>query len=306
MFAKLPLTALRAFESAARLGGFKAAADELAVTPAAVSHQIKALEQSLGALLFERTGQGVRLTPTGERLASQVHESLSTLAVSLRRFNDDCDDQRLTLSTTPAFASLWLIPRLGDFHRQYPHIHVRVETSNALVDLARDASIDLALRAQFKPDPALFALPLLAEHFAVYAPPGWAPPAAPAPLELITVPWHGDTQHAVDWPAWCALSGHDDWLQRARLRQYDDEHYALQAAAAGHGLVLASDVLAANSIATGLLTAYRPDISIAVATYTAVCVPGQERRTPVREFLRWLQGALCADQSVAEEQRNLL
>ena len=83
MFTKLPLTALRTFESAARLGGFKAASDELAVTPAAVSHQIKRLESHLGLLLFERSAQEVRLSEAGERLYLQVHQGLANLQRSL-------------------------------------------------------------------------------------------------------------------------------------------------------------------------------------------------------------------------------
>ncbi|MCY1404679.1 Glycine cleavage system transcriptional activator [compost metagenome] len=288
MFAKLPLTALRAFESAARLGGFKAAADELAVTPAAVSHQIKTLEGWLGVLLFERTGQGVLLSPSGERLYHQVHDSLRELHRSLEAFKPDCDQRSLTLTTTPAFASLWLIPRLSGFYRRYPNLHVRVETSNSLIDLLRDNSVDLALRAQYKPDPALYNRELLPEHFAAFAPPGWLPPQDGAGLELINVPWHSTSADAIDWPNWCALAGVEDWLDRARLREYDDEHYALQAAIAGHGLVLASDVLVADSVARGLLQPYRPDIRMPAAHYQAVCVPGRERLSPIREFLAWL------------------
>ncbi|UVJ46088.1 LysR substrate-binding domain-containing protein [Pseudomonas sp. LS1212] len=290
MFAKLPLTALRAFESAARLGGFKTAADELAVTPAAVSHQIKTLEGWLGVLLFERTGQGVLLSESGERLYHQVHASLRELHRSLEAFKPDCDPRSLTLTTTPAFASLWLIPRLGGFYRHHPQFHVRVETSNSLIDLGRDSSVDLALRVQFKPDPALYHRDLFTEHFAAFAPPGWSPPADDAGLELINVPWHSTTTTAIDWPRWCALAGHEDWLDRARLREYDDEHYALQAAIAGHGLVLASDVLVADSVARGLLRPYRPDIRLPAAHYQAVCTPGRERASPVREFLDWLDG----------------
>jgi DNA-binding transcriptional LysR family regulator len=288
VFAKLPLTALRAFESAARLGGFKAAADELAVTPAAVSHQIKTLEEWLGVLLFERTGQGVLLSQSGERLYHQVHASLREIHRSLEAFKPDCDERSLTLTTTPAFASLWLIPRLRGFYHRYPQFHVRVETSNGLIDLLRDSSVDLALRAQFKPDPSLYQRELLPEHFAAFAPPGWRPPADDARLELINVPWHSTTAPVIDWPGWCALSGHEDWLDRVRLREYDDEHYALQAAIAGHGLVLASNVLVADSVARGLLCPYRADIQMPAAHYRAVCVPGRERLSPIREFLAWL------------------
>ena len=113
MFARLPLTALRTFEAAARLGSFKTAADELSVTPAAVAHQVKTLEQTYGVLLFERTGQGVRLTDAGEQLQHQVHGALRELLASVQALAPAPDAQALTLTTTAAFASLWLIPRLG-------------------------------------------------------------------------------------------------------------------------------------------------------------------------------------------------
>ncbi|MNP23113.1 Glycine cleavage system transcriptional activator [compost metagenome] len=245
-------------------------------------------------LLFERTGQGVLLSPNGERLYHQVHASLREMHRSLDAFKPDCDPRSLTLTTTPAFASLWLIPRLSGFYRRYPHLHVRVETSNSLIDLMRDNTVDLALRAQFKADPALYQHELLPEHFAAFAPPDWHPPQDGEGLELINLPWHSPSSAAIDWPSWCALAGVEDWLDRARLREFDDEHYALQAAIAGHGLVLASDVLVADSVARGLLQAYRPDIRIPAAHYQAVCVPGRERMSPIREFLAWLDEQIQA------------
>lgn len=295
MFARLPLTALRTFESAARLGGFKAAADELAVTPAAVSHQVKSLEQHVGVLLFERTGQGVRLTADGERLRLQVHDALRDLLDSLSALVPDRDTHSLTLTTTAAFASLWLIPRLGDFYRRYPDVQVRVQTDNQLVDLHRDAAVDLALRAVIQPDPTLFAQPLLEEFMAVYLQPGLVVPDQ-GPLDLISVPWQSLAPLVLDWPTWCERAGQSDWPARARLRQYDDEHYALQAAVAGHGLVLASSVLVADSVACGLLAPYRAQVRLPAATYCAVCLPGQERRAPVREFIAWLRSQVegCA------------
>lgn len=288
VFAKLPLTALRAFESAARLGAFKAAADELAVTPAAVSHQIKSLEESLGTLLFNRSRQGVQLSDEGRELFEQVHSAFAGLAGGMARWQPGGDSRSLTLTTTPAFASHWLIPRLGDFHRRYRHIHVRLETANEVLDLARDSRVDLALRVHSQPQPGLYSLPLLDEHFAVYAPPGWHPPGLEQSLELIQVPWYSPTATPIDWPVWCAHAGHADWLQRAHFREYSDEDYALQAAIAGHGLVLASDVLVADSVARGLLVPYRSDIRLPAGRYSALCVPGRERQPPVREFLDWL------------------
>ncbi|WP_433887116.1 LysR substrate-binding domain-containing protein [Pseudomonas vranovensis] len=288
MFGKLPLTALRTFESAARLGGFKAASDELAVTPAAVSHQIKRLESQLGLLLFERSRQGVRLSDAGERLYLQVHQGLANLQQSLDDLQPPCDRQQLTLTTTAAFASAWLIPRLGDFHRRHADIQVRVLTGNEVVDLQREHRFDLALRAEFNPDPGLQRLPLLAEHFSVYTPPGWQPPPANLPLSMLEVPWTSVSGVVIDWARWCALAGCEDWLQRARFHHYDDEHHALQAAAAGYGLVLASNVLVADSVRQGLLQPWRAEVRLPAAQYSAVWLPGREREPALRAFLDWL------------------
>lgn len=287
MFAKLPLTALRAFESAARLGGFKAAAAELAVTPAAISHQVKSLETWLALQLFARSTQGVRLSEDGARLYRQVHAALQDIQQGLAEFRCEADPAQLNLTTTAAFASLWLIPRLGTFHRRYPHIQVRVQTANQVLDLHRDGALHLALRASFADDPTLYTVPLFDEHFSVYAPPGWRLPAQ-GPVELIDAPWVAATQRPIDWEHWCHEAGHESWLTRAVRRVYDDEQYALQAAVAGHGLVLASNVLAADSLDRGLLQALRPEVRLAAARYVAVCVPGREREPAVRAFLDWL------------------
>ncbi|ROM94903.1 LysR substrate-binding domain-containing protein [Pseudomonas brassicacearum] len=290
MFAKLPLTALRGFESAARLGSFKAATQELNVSPAAISHQVKSLEAFLGVRLFERSSQSVRLSADGERLQPFMHRALLDIQHGLQVLSPPCAAQSLVVSTTPAFASLWLIPRLGDFHRLYPDIDVRLHTSNDVVDLQRDASIDLAIRALFTPDPQLFEQPLLDEYFGVYCRPGWQPPAAGSPVELIDVPWLSSAKVAVDWPAWCAKAGTLGWLENARFRHYDEEQHALQAAIAGHGLVLASNVLVTEAVARGELVEYRPEVRLAGARYTVVCVPGRERQMEVRAFSEWLLG----------------
>ena len=153
MFSTLPLKALRTFEAAARLGSFKAAAEELSVTPAAISHQVRTLEARLGAMLFKRSGQGVVLTEEGEMLYRQTHRALLDIRRSLEAFYPDTVPQTLTISTTPGLAAAWLIPRLGGFYRSFPQYSVRLDTRNELVDLLRDSSIDLAIRSVSRDDP---------------------------------------------------------------------------------------------------------------------------------------------------------
>lgn len=294
MFSNLPLNALRTFEAAARLGSFKSAAEELSVTPGAVSHQVKVLETWLGVMLFERSGQGVMLTPEGERLSRQAHGGLLEISRSLQSLRPDPASQMLTLSTTPGLAATWLIPRLGGFYRAHPQLNVRVDTRNELVDLRRDSSVDLAIRAVGRSDPKLFRQDLMSERFGVYGAPSLLAALDITRIELIDLRWQFPGALSVSWHSWCAAAGCQAWLEKARLREYDDEHYALSAAVAGHGLVLASNVLVADSVKRGELRAYRPEISLSGPRYIAVCVPGRERHTQVKLFLTWLAGEAAA------------
>ncbi|NWC91281.1 MULTISPECIES: LysR substrate-binding domain-containing protein [unclassified Pseudomonas] len=289
MFASLPLTALRAFESASRLLSFKAAAQELSVTPTAVSHQIRSLETWLGVPLFERLPRQVRLTECGERLFHSLHGALLDVAQSVDTLRPQRSAGHLTLSTTPAFAALWLVPRLGRFYTAHPAISLRLDTNCAVVDLQQDASIDLVIRYSIDDYANLHSLCLFDECFAVYGSPEQVALAHERTPTLISVRWHNSKLYALGWQAWCKKAG-EDWLQSASpLREYDEEHYALQAAIAGQGLVLASNILVSETVASGLLVPYRPEIRVDGSGYSALCAPGRERHPPVRAFFEWLQ-----------------
>lgn len=251
MFASLPLTALRTFESASRLLSFKAAAQELSVTPTAVSHQIRSLETWLGVPLFERLPRQVRLTECGERLFHSVHGALLDVAQSLDTLRPQRSTGHLTVSTTPAFAALWLVPRLGRFYAAHPGINLRLDTQCEVVDLQQDASVDLVIRYSLDDYPNLYGLCLFDESFAVYGSPEQVVLAQTQAPTLISVRWHNSKLYALGWQAWCEKAG-ERWLRDAPvLREYDEEHYALQAAIAGQGLVLASNILVSESLASG-------------------------------------------------------
>ncbi|MBW8129234.1 MULTISPECIES: LysR substrate-binding domain-containing protein [Pseudomonas] len=289
MFASLPLTALRTFESASRLLSFKAAAQELSVTPTAVSHQIRSLETWLGVPLFERLPRQVRLTACGERLFHSLHGALLDVAQSVDTLRPQRSAGHLTLSTTPAFAALWLVPRLGRFYAAHPGINLRLDTQCDVVDLQQDASVDLVIRYSLDDYPNLYGLCLFDERFAVYGSPEQVALAHTQVPTLISVRWHNSRLYALGWQAWCEKAG-ERWLEDApALREYDEEHYALQAAIAGQGLVLASNILVSESIATGLLVPFQPQISVGGAGYSALCVQGRERHPPVRAFFQWMQ-----------------
>lgn len=142
-----PLGAIRAFEAAARLGSFKLAAHELSVTPAAISHQLAALEDYLGTALFIRSNRLVQLTAKGQQLSEQVSTSFTQLQSALEQASKlGKDDQVLVVSAAPSIAAKWLVPRLSRFHAQYPDIDLRLSSENQTHDLIKDTSIDVVLR----------------------------------------------------------------------------------------------------------------------------------------------------------------
>ncbi|WP_175779129.1 LysR substrate-binding domain-containing protein [Burkholderia anthina] len=294
MFSRIPLTALRVFESSARLGTFKAAADELSVTPAAVSHQIKSLESRLGVLLFARGASGVRLTDDGERLFRACHDALLGLSRGLDALRPaEAGERTLVLTTTPAFAAMWLIPRLGRFRRVDPHLHIKVETGNALVDLERDARIDLAIRATSRTFAALHEVALIDEYFGAYAAHDFDVARTDERIDLIETTWDTPLPVTIDWPSWCRAAGREAWLERALFRHFDDEHYALQAVLHGQGVGLLSSVLVAEHVERGALVAIDPSVRLAGARFVALCRPGREREPQVKRFLDWLEAEIA-------------
>jgi LysR family glycine cleavage system transcriptional activator len=275
-----PLGALRAFEAVARLGSFKLAAAELAVTPAAVSHQIAVLERYLGAQLFKRMNRAIAPTRRGAALARTVTDLFDRLSEALDTARIAGHERRLTLfvSAVPSLAAKWLAPRLHRFREHSPDIDLNVSASDTLVDLLRDRGLDVALRYGAGPysDPGLHAERLWppGELFPVCSPlllDGGPPLRSPTDLARHVLMWSamppgGMPAPASDrgWPAWLAVAGANtaDVLRAAsRAPAFSSTQLALEAAAAGEGIVLAPDILVAADIAAGRLV--RPfDISV--------------------------------------------
>ncbi len=172
MFARIPSpSALRTFEAAARLGSFKAAAMELSVTPTAVSHQIRTLEEHLEVPLFIRRTRAVELTASGRRLSEAVHQGFQRIMLALEEVS--ATESVLTVSTTPAFASLWLVPKLGRFQERHPEFQIQLDTGTSPIDLERDRRVDIAIRYGAGPYPGLYTTPLFDETFGAYASPDY-------------------------------------------------------------------------------------------------------------------------------------
>jgi LysR family transcriptional regulator, glycine cleavage system transcriptional activator len=273
-----PLGALRAFEAVARLGSFKLAAAELAVTPAAVSHQIAVLDRYLGAQLFKRMNRAIAPTRRGASLALTMTELFNRLSEALDMAKVARSERRVTLfvSAVPSLAAKWLAPRLHRFRKHSPDLDLNVSASDTIVDLLRDPGVDVALRYGAGPFPGLHAERLWppGELFPVCSPlllEGDPPLRSPADLGRHVLMWSamppgGMPAPASDrgWPAWLAVAGANtaDVLRAAsRAPAFSSTQLALEAAAAGEGIVLAPDILVAGDIASGRLV--RPfDIAI--------------------------------------------
>jgi LysR family glycine cleavage system transcriptional activator len=264
MIDRLPLNALRAFVFAARHESFKAAAHDLHVTPGAVSRHIKQLEASLGADLFVRHPQGVSLTVRGARLADEASAAFAQLARSVETARMQSPGAaQLTVSASPSLIQHWLLPRLADFESRHPDIGLALEASAQLVEPGwQEDRAQLAIRYGQGPWSGVRSQPLMSETlFPVCAPsllekgPPLETPADLARHTLLHVKWLSN--QAALFPGW------HEWLQAAGAhevtidvhRRYSLFGLALDQAIAGHGVALATSVLAADRLASGVLVA---------------------------------------------------
>lgn len=297
MFARIPSpSALRTFEAAARLGSFKAAAQELSVTPTAVSHQIRTLEEHLEIPLFVRRTRAVALTESGQRLSEAVHQAFQRILVALEDVS--ATETVLTVSTTPAFAALWLVPRLSRFEERCPQLRFQLVASTAPTDLERDRVVDVSVRYGTGPYPSLRAHALADETFGAYATPGYIQRLERwEDAELVETAWQQPGFEDVSWDEWLAAAG----LPRPtklRSRHFDQEHYVVQAGLASQGLVLASSLLVGDLVGRGWLEPYRPETRIAGRRYTALSLPSRGSSRKVSQFLEWLEEEAAGDASV--------
>ncbi|CAJ97298.1 DNA-binding transcriptional regulator, LysR family [Cupriavidus necator] len=250
-----PLGALRTFEAAARRASFKHAADELHVTPTAVSHQIRLLEESLGVKLFERQTRKVRLTPAGHQLFPAVRDGLDGMERAVLAVQRSAQANVATLTSTVAFMARRLAPRAGQFRTAYPDWTLRLDASDQVVDLDHDA--DAAIRYGSGSYPGLVVEPLFCDRFAPVCSPGLKL-ASVQDLKhatLVHFEWGAgarDDERAPVWHQWLAHAGVEVTDPQAGL-SFTDEIHAVQATIAGQGVGLLSLTLVAEELASGVL-----------------------------------------------------
>lgn len=288
-----PMAAVRAFEAAARAENFTAAAAELGMTQAAVSYQVKSLEERLGAPLFVREKGRVRLTPLGARLLPALSGAFDAIEAAFASHREE-DDSLLTITTTHTFANTWLAWRLGAFQIDHPELAVRMTTSNELVDL-RSGEADVAIRAGRGDWEGLEHHELFKSSFTPMASPECVAEIE-AKLGRTLEPADLAGQHLINpsddwWLQWFADNGvpADDGVFRrpgVRLDSQADEGHA---AMAGQGFALLTPLLWKGDVAAGRLRAPFPDrISTRGWAYWLV-YPTERRSIPkVKRFREWL------------------
>ncbi len=287
-----PLNALRAFEVAARHLSFTLAADELNVTPAAVSHQVKALEDLLGVPLFHRLTRALRLTDAGQAALPALTEGFDKLLDGADRMRDYQESGLLTLSVSPSFGSMWLVPRLDRFRSRHPEIEIRIDGTDRLVDVA-GGDADVAVR---------------------YGPGGYkgvqvdflfnqlnTPVCSPALLEgrnallrpedlshhtLLHIDWK-DAE--ASWRMWLLAAGLPH-INSTRGPHFTQEDMAVQAALDGQGVALIGDKLVADHLAAGrLVCPFHLDLSTPLKfSYYLLSARNSTTQPKVSAFRDWL------------------
>jgi DNA-binding transcriptional LysR family regulator len=279
-----PLNALRAFESAARHLSFTRAADELNVTQAAISHQVKALEERLGVKLFRRLPRRLLLTDEGQALLPDLHDAFNRLALAVERISARSAAGTLTVSSMTTILMTWLVPRLPRFQEAHPEIDVRLMTTQRLVDFARE-DVDVAIRFGTGRWPGVkvermfgeVLTPLCGKRFI---------DELKSPADLHDLPLIRSTEED-EWPIWFAAAGVAA-TEVTRGPIFDSTKIAVQAAIDGLGIAMGPPTLFADDIAAGRL--FQP-FALAVETgksYWFAVPENSAGRPKVKAFRDWI------------------
>jgi LysR family transcriptional regulator, glycine cleavage system transcriptional activator len=284
-----PLNALRAFEAAARHLSFTRAANELNVTQAAISHQIKALEDHLGVALFRRLNRALMLTEDGQALFPAVRDAFDGLVDAMARLRARESGGTLTVSTLPSFAVKWLVPRMSHFQDKHPDIDLRISAKENLADFARDG-IDVAIRFGRGKWPSVHADWLADE---------WLTPVCSAAL-LPTLRSERDLARATllhedmlpingfpTWETWLEAAGVTG-VDASRGPRFSHTHLMLQAAMDGRGVALGQALIVRDDIAAGRLVEIFSFRLPTGAGYYVVYPSASAERPKVKAFREWV------------------
>ncbi|MBS5771789.1 MAG: LysR family transcriptional regulator [Enterobacter cloacae] len=283
-----PLGALRAFHAVAECLSFKQAASQLSVSATAVSHQIRLLESVLECRVFERSAQGVKLTEAGHLLYAGTQSAFSSLEDAVKKIERARASPDLIVTTTSNFLTNWLLPRLADFKAQFPQIDVHLHTSVESIDLKK-RTVDVAIRYRESAENELHSTLLYEDRFIVVASPrlNLNMPEDLNATTLLHVENRAVPAELPDWKQWKQRYG-PPTLNVLRGLHFSDETHALQAAVAGHGAVIASQLLVGDLIDRGMLVAPF-EASLSGASYYLVTLEESADRAEIVALREWIK-----------------
>ena len=287
----LHLNGLRAIECVARLGSLQKAADELGVSPSAVSQLVNRTEKQLGRPVFQRTRAGLVPTAFGKPFTARLSAGFRELSEALA-LTEERDLNTLVVSVAPAFASRWLVPRLSRFYALHPDIRLRIDASTALIDLDR-SDVDLAIRLGSGDWPGADAELLLAQTVFPVCTPAIAARLT-SPADLARHPIIIDENTMTSWQVWFRNAG----VEAVKLADcgpsFTDPVLGIDAAISGQGIALAWQILAADALADGRLVAPFGVTAASGLGYYIVTSPAKKPSRKVAHFKRWLQTEITA------------
>jgi LysR family glycine cleavage system transcriptional activator len=291
-----PLAAVRVFEAAARHASFTRAAEELGMTQAAVSYQIKTLEERVGAPLFLRRPRQVELTDTGLRLAAASTRALDILAAAFGRMREDAAG-KLTISTVPTLATNWLAPRLGLFQLANPSVAVRLETSPRYVDFTRE-DVDVAIRVGDGNWPGLAAHALLPTIFTPMLSPELAASIGGInePADLLRLPILTPTDPW--WGQWLVAAGvSPEGLRGRPQNEMGSQANEARAAMAGQGVAILTPFFFTSELASGRLMQPVDLVCEDDAAFWLVYPQGRRNLPKISAFCSWILAEAAASLS---------
>jgi len=293
-----PLSALRAFEAAARHGNFARAAQELHVTPGALSHQIRALEALFGVALFERQARGVALTPSGRALSPGLASAFALIRDAVQSVRERAGSRVVVVSTPPAFTSKWLVPRLHRFAQAHPEVELRIASSATYANFTVDG-VDVAVRnvpvAQAREAALSYEHLIDDELVAVCSPALLAGARAPDLKQVGLI--HDDQlsgrPEVPTWADWFRVSGAPEADVQRGLRFSSAEH-AIEAAVQGGGVLLGHTLLLHDDVVSGRLVLPWPVALSTGRAYYLVQPTLKRARPAVQAFGAWLHAEVAA------------
>lgn len=286
-----PLKALRAFEAAARLGSFLLAADELHVTPSAVSYQIKLLEMYLNITLFDRLNRGIALTDVGKRYYEGIRSGFAQIDNATQQAISSRETDLLYLRVASSFSVKWLMPRLSSFVRKHPEIHVVFDT-RSLAPLGQDENVDIDIRFGDVRISDMHVEPLISESFAPMCSPYLleGPKAIKNLSDLVNFPLIHSRTNLVPWSGWLHAHGMTQSDETGTLF-FDRAFMAIEAAVNGLGVVLEGDFLARQELDSGQLVEPFKKIQKEFRTcrHFMVYPHGRAEVPKIRAFAAWIR-----------------